>query len=55
MGFVSQAGLLVAAGFGAAQIWGSPPLAAAAWLAPLLIFAAGWLRLARFLSAGRNG
>lgn len=54
MGFASQAGLLVAAGFGAAQVWGAPPLAAAAWLVPLLICAAGWLRLARFLSAGRN-
>lgn len=51
-GLISQAGLLVAAAFGAAQIWGGPLLAAAAWLAPVTILIAGWLRLDRFLRAG---
>lgn len=53
-GIFSQTGLLLAAGFGAARVWGPPLLEAFAWIAPLLALAAGWLRLSRFLRLGRT-
>lgn len=57
-GIFSQAGLLLAAAFGAARVWGSrawesPLVEALLWLLPLLVLLAGWLRLARFFRWGR--
>lgn len=53
-GVFSQAGFLAAAAFGAAQAWGTPLLAALAWIAPAAVLAAGWLRLDQFFRAGRK-
>lgn len=53
-GIFSQAGFLAAAAFGAARVWGPPLAGALAWIAPLVAFAAGWLRLERFFRAGRK-
>lgn len=53
-GIFSQAGLLLAALFGAVRVWGSPLLEAMAWLLPLAALGAGWLRLARFFRFGRT-
>ena len=53
-GVFSQVGLLAAGAFGAARIWGSPALAAAAGAVPILFLSAGWLRLDWFLRGGRS-
>ena len=53
-GMFSQAGFFAAAAFGAARVWGPPLVAALAWIAPLAIVAAGWLRLELFFRAGRK-